>query len=43
MFDEFPQTQVLGEGGWQEQAGIGHRGWSSKTMRIRDRMFHGNI
>ena len=25
MFDEFPQTQVLGEGGWQEQTGIGHQ------------------
>ena len=23
--DEFPQAQVPGEGGWQEQAGIGHQ------------------
>ena len=25
MVDEFPQAQVLGEGGGQEQAGIGHQ------------------
>ena len=25
MVDEFPQAQVPGEGGWQEQAGIGHQ------------------
>ena len=25
MVYEFPQTQVLGEGGRQEQAGIGHQ------------------
>ena len=25
MVDEFPQAQVLGEGGRQEQAGIGHQ------------------
>ena len=25
MVDEFPQSQVLGEGGRQEQAGIGHQ------------------
>ena len=22
---EFPQAQVLGEGGWKEQAGVGHQ------------------
>ena len=25
MVDEFPQAQALGEGGWQQQAGIGHQ------------------
>ncbi len=25
MVDEFPQAQVPGEGGWQEQAAIGHQ------------------
>ena len=25
MVDELPQAQVPGEGGWQEQAGIGHQ------------------
>ena len=25
IVNEFPQTQVLGEGGRQEQAGIGHQ------------------
>ena len=35
MVDEFSQAQVPGEGGRQEQAGIGTRRWSSKRMRIR--------
>ena len=30
MFDEFPQTLELGEGSWQEQAGIGHQGVAVK-------------
>ena len=25
MVDEFPQAEVLGDGGRQEQAGIGHQ------------------
>ena len=51
MVDEFPQAQVPGEGGRQEQAGIGHqamvvkatRRWSSKRMRIRSGLFCGSI
>ena len=26
VVDEFPQTLELGEGGWQQQTGIGHHG-----------------
>ena len=26
VVDKFPQSQVLGKAGWQEQAGIGHHG-----------------
>ena len=44
MVDEFPQAQVPGEGGRQEQAGIGHQArWSSKAMRIRSGLFCGSI
>ena len=38
MVDEFPQAQMLGEGGRQEQAGIGHQAMAVKddadTVRI---------
>ena len=40
--DEFLQAQVLGEGGWQEQAALATRRWSSKTMRIRSGLFCGS-
>ena len=43
MVDEFPQAQVPGEGGRQEQAGIATRRWSSKRMRIRSGLFCGGI
>ncbi len=41
--DEFLQAQVLGKGGWQEQAALATRRWSSKTMRIRPGLFCGSI
>ena len=34
MVDEFPQAQVPGEGGRQEQAGIGHQAVVVKDDRI---------
>ena len=43
MVDEFPQAQVPGEGGRQEQAGIGHQAVTSKAMRIRSGLFCGSI
>ena len=41
--DEFLQAQVLGEGGWQEQAALFTRRWSSKAMRIQSGLFCGSI
>ena len=41
--DDFPQAQVPGECGRQEQAALATRRWSSKTMRIRPGLFCGSI
>ena len=43
MVDEFSQAQVPGEGGRQEQAGIGHQAVVVKRMRIRSGLFCGSI
>ncbi len=43
MVDEFPQAQVPGEGGRQEQAGIGHQAASSKVIWIRSGWLRGSI
>ena len=43
MVDEFPQAQMPGEGGRQEQTGIGHQAVIVKTIRIRSGLFCGSI
>ena len=43
MVNEFPQAQMPGEGGRQEQTGIGHQAVIVKTIRIRSGWLRGSI
>ena len=43
MVDEFPQAQVMGEGGRKEQPGIGHRAVVVERDTMRSGWLRGSI